>query len=444
METDAGGVSVIKESQTPRYMVMLGMVIMLILQIADLTADVSTNIQVNNPSTEKTLTAARDDVVVIGINWNWPPYCWATTSVQDDGAPWDMPYGFLYEFAVEACDRAGLNCRFTIMGLGQVDCWTGDGQGQVGTALQSGMFDMCLCYTVTPTRLGRALWPTNDEKGWTMPAMGGLLTLKAYQRDDTDFWRILDQNWTDGCSGAQMIDVGPDRSTGLGAGNIKSMRRLYRQVCSPGTDSDADCSDYSSDDYAATGENTKACPQGKIRVGLIKGWALSEASFGWVTNSMGPTTGDFAQKFDPSRVVFVDEHHDDSGALATIRNYNHLAKAVEDRTIDVAYTYSNLLESMKSETCAICADSSVWTDNTLTWRQVDLAFASGGASGFFKMGDVALRDAIDTAGKEIIADTEWYCPKCREFWPQPAGCASHCIGCQAAGYCNGMGGTSSG
>jgi len=376
-------------------------------------------------SAEAALAAARKDVIVIGVNWNWPPFCFSETAVKRDDpdlAFWDQPNGFLIDMATEACSRAGLNCRFSIMGVGQVDCWTP--HEQVGSALQSGMFDMCLCYTVTPGRLGRSLWPTNPEKGWTMQAMGGLLTLKEYS--NTAFWRVLEMNWSDGCVGANMIDVGPDRSTGIG-GNVATMRRLYRQACDQGEIDGGGCSDYSSSDYEATGTLTKSCPEGKIRVGLIQGWALTIASFGWVENQF---TAD--RRFDSSRMVFVDEHIDDSGSNAAIKTYNHLAKAVTDKTIDMAYTYENLLEAMGSENCDICVDSNVWQDQTLQFKHTGLAFSSGGASGFFMQGNVALRDAIDAAGQDIIADQDFYCPLCMQYWPSSFGCRSHCIGCENA------------
>lgn len=438
METTAGSdLNVYGTGQNNKTLlcIVFGVIVAIVMNIVTLVivsdkdgykADVTTY----GSGSEAALAAARDDVVVIGVNWNWPPFCFSKTMVnQDDPAKanWEQPNGFLIDVAKEACTRAGLNCRFTIMGVGQVDCWTKD--EQVGSALQSGMFDMCLCYTVTPGRLGRSIWPTNKEKGWTMQALGGLLTLKEY-REDSAFWQTLEMNWSDGCNGGSMVDVGPNRNTGIG-GNKDTMRRLYRQPCDQGElNADTEgtiCVDYSSDDYEATGTRTKECSQGKIRVGLIQGWALTISSFGWVENAF---TDD--RKFDSSRMVFVDEHIDDSGSNAAIKTYNHLAKAVTDKTIDMAYTYENLLEAMVSKDCDICVDSDVWNDDTLEFKHNGLKFSSGGASGFFMQGDVALRDAIDSAAQDIIADQDFYCPLCAKYWDTPFGCKSHCIGCENA------------
>jgi len=426
----AGGPTVLKsETKCPTYALIAGIVAMLIMQIVDLTADISTNLTVNEEekSTEKQLGDARQDVVVIGVNWNWPPFCYSETGINmndPDRANWEQPNGFLIDFATEVCRRASLNCRFTIMGVGQVDCWTPN--EQVGSALQSGMFDMCLCYTVTPGRLGRSIWPTNPEKGWTMQAMGGLLTLKSYE--GTPFWETMKMNWRDGCTGANMIDVGPDRSTGKG-GNVLTMRRLYREPCDNTQANGFECIDYSSEDYPSTGAFTRACPQGMIRIGFIQGWALTKGSFKWIVNTESDNG-----KFDTSRIVFVDEHIDDAGGNAAIETYNHLAKAVLDQTIDMAYTYENLLEAMVADRakCAICTDTDVWIDGKLKFLHTQLAFSSGGASGFFKQGDVALRDVFDSYGKEIIADQDFYCPLCKQYWGTSFGCKSHCIGCENA------------
>merc|ERR1719471_714372 len=100
----------------------------------------------------------------------------------------------------------------------------------------------------------------------------------------------------------------------------------------------------------------------------------------------------------------------------------------------MAYTYSNLLEAMTEagKQCNHCSESDVWTSNKLKFLHTGLAFSSGGASGFFKQGDVALRDVFDEYSQQIIADQDFYCPLCKEYWPSTFGCKTHCIGCENA------------
>lgn len=399
--------------KTPIYVIVVGVFLMLVLQIIDLAGSddntiISGNKEVGGLGGTKFThgaAAAREDVFVIGVDGEWPPYCHAEiTDLPTGNGKQISPTGFLYDVASEACKRDGLECRFPLTGK-WTECY--EDTGRVGTSLLNDHFDMCLCWTVTPSRLGTAIWPTNDERGWTKQAEGGLLVKKEYQTDSSikygdsgrSMWDWLSMDWQDGCDGTQMTLKGTKTADGL--------RDVWEQC-----DANGLCRD---------------CIDGKITIGYIKGWALKPPSFTWVTFNIGGrqvTLDDSAR----ARVIWIDEHDPSDGTGKTsMTDYAHVAAALSNGQIDAAYTYTNAIAAHLDTACTICTDPTIWQN--LAFKHSGLFFSSGGASGFFKFGQEAKRDRLGQAVDKLIADKATYCPMCNKYWPSADDCESHCIGC---------------
>jgi len=461
-----GNISVAKVDQKPIYFVIFCMIIVIVLEVVELTkdndatcdvkpADVNVNLSTtsdtaaastadNNPqaSTESTPVApvsvptpfptlprppapATDDdgtvtignkydenTVVIGVDGEWPPYC-HHKYVPDPNAPDQAmlaPSGFIYDFIKEACVRGGLNCVFPLTGKWH-QCWaggSGDRQDNAGTGLISGQYDMCACWVMTISRMARVWFPVNEDRGWTKQSMGGFLVLN--EKRNTAEWERLKMTWSnDNCDGATMKQL-------------------------PNGDWVDGCS---SDTPTDISECAKTCPDGKVRLGYVNGWALKPESFDWVINKWTNT------QFDKSRVIWVDEHTHE-GRTVTHADYNHIAQALEIGEIDMAYTFSNAISAMQTDDCNVCDDSAIWTDGSLTWHQVDLAYSAGGVSGFLKYGQSQLGEKINVGVEMVIDDKEWYCNKCIEYWTTTLDCNNSCIGCGddapegGVNYCAGL------
>jgi len=445
MSTDAGPVGISNPNRKPILFTMFCVFVVMVLQIIDVTkksdscsADAAdddsapmtmtsdelkdttnsdleqkieqlrTDIQElkttpSSPPTDPPVTPPRDDskdnVVVIGTDGEWPPYCHHTyTPDNETGQTKLSPSGFIYDFAVEACERAGLDCKFPLTGKWD-QCW--GRENNAGTGLLSDQYDMCLCWVMTPGRMARVLFPLNKDRGWTKQSEGGFLTLSKYEGDDTPYmgstrWDYMKMVWTDGCNGSSMIQL--DNGDWVD-----------------------DCTDTDPQDDSSCG---KKCPQGKIRIGYVNGWALKPESFNWIVNEH---TGEAP---DMSRVIFIDEHTDGEGRTSN-SDYNHVAKALLNDDIDMAYTFGNAIEAMQTTDCNICTDNEVWRDGSLKFHQKKLYYSSGGVSAFMKYGKQSLADKLNVGVEDLIADKATYCPMCIKYWKTQRDCEDHCIGCGA-------------
>lgn len=416
METTAGGDLRVYSgpSMKPLVCIATGVVLALVINIVVLILVADKDAYKADSASDSKYD---EDTIVIGIDGEWPPYCHHTYQPDPDAPDQSKltPTGFIYDFIVEACERGGLNCVFPLTGKWH-QCWAGgapaaaDRMENAGTGLISGQYDMCACWVMTISRMARVWFPVNKERGWTKQSMGGMLTLSKHR--GTTQWEKMKMDWPnarDGCVGATMKQL-PDDSWVDGC-----------DVEEP--ESAADCA--------------KTCPDGKIKIGYVNGWALKPESFDWILNEY---TG---SSFDKDRVIWIDEHTHE-GRTVTHADYNHIAQALEVGEIDMAYTFSNAISAMQSDNCNICNDKKVWTDGSLTFHQSKLAYSAGGVGGFMKYGQSKLGERINVGVDKLIDDKEWYCKKCIEYWPTELDCNNSCIGCGddapsgGTNYCAGL------
>jgi len=419
MEVDSGDLHVYKSGgMLQNICVPVGVVLSLILNVVILLGVgnntnkiddvVDTGLGGNNALGKYSVNNRK---IVIGVDPEWPPYCYTDNSkAVDKGDPslWEEPQGFLLEVTREACKLQGLDCLFQLYTNYQ-ECWTKD--HSIGRYLENGVYDMCLCWTVTPQRTRRILFPNNDARGFTKKPTAGFLVM-AKKKDDAKEWKRLKAVFDgDTCNGSTMVQV-------LQADD----RGAWYDDCG-----DEKIEDKDRTDDILKGKCGKTCADGKIRIGFIKGWATNDQTFNWIKNKY---TG---QKFDMTRIVVVDEQATKSeGHIST---YNHIAQELESGHIDVGFVYDNVLLEMGNQACDICKGHDLWTSGGLAIHedngtvQSGLAFAIGGSSGFFRFDQGHVRDAITAGAVKYIADKEKYCTKCLQYWPSEQECNIFCIGC---------------
>jgi len=313
--------------------------------------------------------ALNNKQIVIGVDPEWPPYCFTDNSkakANNDPSLWEEPQGFLLDVTREACKLQGLDCLFQLYTNYQ-ECWTA--QHSIGRYLENGIYDMCLCWTVTPQRTRRIIFPNNDAIGYTKKPTAGFLVLSKTKTDNAAEWKRLRAVFDgDTCTGTTMVQALNDDGSG-GA---------WYDDCDKDTVAGKDRKDAT-----LKAKCTKTCADGKVRVGIIKGWATNGETFNWIKNAY---TG---QLFDLSRIVFVDEQSTRSdGHIST---YNHIAQELENGHIDIGYVPDNVINEMSNQECTICKGHDLWTSGGLTIHnfgntvQEKLKFAIGGASGFFQV-----------------------------------------------------------
>lgn len=354
------------------------------------------------------------DQITIGMTTYWPPYCYTDNSDPED---WESRAGILYEVAAKACEDQGLNCEFAYNHF--LECWTD--QHTPGPNLVNRYYDLCLCWTPTPSRIKRTLWMNNDNyvmddgskvfsQGFSLPPTGGFLVRSDLSASERSRLRAV---FDDDCNGDFMIQ----------AVDTKTWYHCLNE--------DASIPDATADqtDALLSDKCERPCPLGKITVGILQGWATTTESFGWIKNKF---TGNV---FDQKRLIFVGS----TKGGDVMKYYNQVAHALEANEIDAAYVYDTVLEDNKNKNCGVCTDTNIWNDNALKFLEWDgviqrgLLFSAGGPSGFFRPNAKPLRDAISKGATNFINKKEEYCPLCLKYFKTETDCKNHCIGCTE--YC---------